>query len=150
MTSINLRLALTLTLALLTPAGTLMAAAEPINSVMSLSLPPGGCRLTIFPDGSGTIHYGAAPWTVRVDADTFDFEHVQSLLLHALKWRAEARSDIEPASVVFPGSSREKFIAGTSFVRDLLERGWAKRLPPQSPWHDDEGHNWIERACAFE
>ncbi|MFH6601817.1 hypothetical protein [Ectopseudomonas khazarica] len=149
MTSIHPRLALALTLALLTPAGTLMATTEPENNVMSLSLPPGGCRLTIFPNGSGTIHYGAAPWTVRVDADTFDFEHVQSLLFHALKWRAEARSGIEPASVVFPGSNKENFIADTSLVHDLLEQGWAKRLPPQSPWHD-EGHNWIERACAFE
>ncbi len=114
-------------------------------------LPHGGCRLTILPDGSGSIHYGAAPWHVRVTAHTFDFgpllQHFQANVMFA-KSLPERRE--EAASAVFPGSSEVKFVSNAPRVRALLQQGWASRLPPSSPaafFEDESAHERVRRAC---
>lgn len=49
---------------------TLLSPLDPAHAqpaaALSVSAPPGGCRLTWLASGTGLIHYGAAPWQVRV------------------------------------------------------------------------------------
>lgn len=116
-------------------------------------LPHGGCRLTIYPDGSGAIHYGAAPRYVRVAARTFDFKSLLPFFQADVQPQAPLAERREgAASVVFPGSSEVKWVHNTPRVRALLEQGWASRLPPPSPsvfFNDESAHDWVRRACDF-
>lgn len=124
---------------------------QPHRSLL-VSLPAGGCTLTILSDGSGRINYGAAPHTVKVAARTFDFDRIaESLSSDSLPWPGSA-VDTVPPSVVLPGSNEPRLVEDASVVRNLLEQGWRARLPPQAISYDHENrqHAWVKRVCAFE
>ncbi|WP_144409178.1 hypothetical protein [Pseudoxanthomonas suwonensis] len=135
---------------LLVSSPTLPVSGGQDNRRLVLSLPAGGCTLMMFPDGSGRIHYGAAPWVVHVAAHTFDFEHaLQSFLPNALPWRARGQSDIELAGVTFPGTNETSLTEDTVLVRSLLEQGWEARLPPETEPDEGKAHARIKGACDF-
>lgn len=140
-------------LVLLLSPGTPPAAEEKQHyGALTVELPHGGCRLTIFPDGSGNIHYGAAPGTVRVAARTFDFDRMLHLLQPDTVPRpARARGSDEVASIVLPGTSEAKPFKDAALVRNLLEQGWTSRRPPGAQFLENEerAHAWIRRTCDF-
>lgn len=121
------------------------------DTSLVVSLPPGGCTLMLFPDGSGNIIYGAAPQTVRVTARTFDFANMLQSLRSKAQRKVGPWDDTPVASVVFADSSEALRVHDTAMVRNLLETGWKSRLPPDERWNASEAaHAWIKRACAFE
>ena len=128
----------------------LPAGEEKMTWRLVLSQTSGGCSLTLFADGSGKLSYGAAPYMVRVATRTFDYEQInRSARLRALPRRTDARSDIEPASVVFYESSVVWYLNDTQWVRGLLEQGWKSRLPPRAGLGEEEEHASIARTCGF-
>ncbi|SBV35252.1 exported hypothetical protein [uncultured Stenotrophomonas sp.] len=136
-------------------ASTAMALArgEAPDTPLIVSLPPGGCTLRVFPDGSGNIHYGAAPRIVRVAAQAFDFGQVLQSLRSRMQGRgAETHGDARPgAGVVFPGTNVAERFDDTALVRSLLETGWKSRLPPAGTWHEnDDAHAVIKGTCGFD
>lgn len=135
---------------LLVSSSTLLASEGQDKRRLVLSSPDAGCTLMMFPDGSGRIYYGAAPWIVHVAAHTFDFEHsLQSFLPNALPWRARGQSDIELAGVTFPGTNETSLTQDTAQVRSLLEQGWEARLPPETGPDEGKAHARIKGACDF-
>jgi len=132
---------------------TALATDEAPNTRLIVSLPPGGCTLLVFPDGSGRIHYGAAPRIVRVAAQAFDFSQVLQSLRSSMQDRdAETHGDAQSiAGVGFPGTNVVERFHDTALARSLLETGWKSRLPPTDQWHDDdEAHAVIGRTCRFD
>ncbi len=131
-------------LALFTTAG----ASEGAGSrPFDLFMPPGECRLTLFPDGSANLHYGAAPWVVRVAPQTFDYSQQLN------RFEQLARQPIDAAgtpdvSLVLPDTSVETRLQDATYVRQLMEQAWQARLPPgnefEQPYPD-----LIRQACRF-
>lgn len=139
-------------LALLTQAPAPCAAESDAGGRFDVSLPMGGCRLTLFPDGSGRIHYGAAPHVASVPPRTFD----HATLLQAFRRdaligmeQAGASDEAATASVVLPDSNIERPLRDSANVRTLLERGWRVRLPPKAGLGPVDAHAWLARACDF-
>jgi len=132
---------------------TALADGEAPNAGLVVSLPPGGCTLLVRPDGSGSIHYGAAPRTVQVAAQAFDFDRVLQSLRESVQGEdAKAPAGTQPgAGVVFPGTNVVRRFDDMALARSLLETGWKSRLPPTDLWHgNDEAHAVIRRTCGFD
>lgn len=132
------------------------AGAWPQRSSFELMLPQGGCRLTIFADGSGSIHYGAAPGSVQIAAGSFDFastlRHFRQDMVGAPE---QASSGTSTPGIVLPGSSRVHPLEDAQRVRALLQQGWTSRLPPEAAssgatFSDADAHAWIRHACGFD
>lgn len=117
-----------------------------------VSLPHGGCSLMIHADGSGVIHYGAAPQAVRVPARSFEFDQVVETLAPALlPWGARASLEAEAAGVVMPGSNHVQSSTDTDTIRRLLDQAWQARLPPDPLRfkHEQQEQAWVKGACGF-
>ena len=115
---------------------------------LSVDMPHGGCRLTIFDHGGGSISYGAMPRSAVVAAGTFDIgEMASSLAAHS---HAQAQVPIRPesGSVSLPGSSELRSIDDASLVRTLLEQAWKARVVPATA-REQEDERWVGDACAF-
>lgn len=132
-------------LALLATAG---ASESDGSRPFDVTLPPGECRLTLFPDGSANLHYGAAPWVVRVAPQTFDF----SPQLHRFEQLARQSMDAAgtpDVGLVLPGTSVEMRLQDAAHVRQLLEQAWRARLPPANEF--EQGYpDLIRQACGFD
>ena len=117
-------------------------------NALTVDMPHGGCRRTVFEKGTGTINYGAMPRSVEVSAGTFNFPELVRLL--RANSRSQASSPIRPdsGSVSLPEFSELRSIEDAILVRELLERGWKARIPPASA-HDHEDHRWVAGACSF-
>lgn len=116
---------------------------------VSVDLPVGGCRLTLFEHGDGVLSFGAAPRWVTVAPGTFVLAQVAAAL--------EARSLAPAAAPIREGagsvsssrsSERLRAIEDTAFVRELLEQAWNARVPAASA-AEHEDHRWVGDACAF-
>ena len=121
---------------------------SPVPAV-SVDLPHGGCRLTIWKDGEASISYGAMPKWVRVAPRTFDFDQIARLL----QARSYPQSDLflrseSAGTLSLPGSQDLRFISDFALVRSLLERAWKARASPAWP-SDNEDYQWVARACSF-
>lgn len=120
------------------------------RKTLQLSLQNNGCRLRILADRSAWIGYGAVPHTAEAAAGRFDVEAlVGPFGARSLPWRPRADRGAPWASVVLPGSKVPRLLHGTTLVRRLLEQAWPLRLSAQSS-RENEQHDWLERACAFE
>lgn len=125
-------------------------AANDVRQALVVSLPQGGCSMAVFPDGSASIFYGAAPRSVRVASNTFHFEQLVDLFQADLMDRQTAISaDTIHASVCLPGTSEVKLVNNHSRVRNLLVQGWQARLPPRAELQEHESYAWVKRACDF-
>ncbi len=132
-------------LALFTTAG----ASEGAGSrPFDLFMPPGECRLTLFPDGSANLHYGVAPWVVRVAPQTFDFTQ-QLHRFEQLARQSMNASDATDVSLVLPDTSVETRLQDAAHVRQLLVRAWQAHLPPANEF--EQGYpDLIRQACGFD
>lgn len=131
------------------PAG---SGSEPQRSLI-LSLPPGGCSLMIHPDGSGVIHFGAAPQSVRVAEGSFDIQQVIGKVSPGLlPWSHRASLASEPARVTLPGGHHSWLSTDTRTIRSLLDQAWQVREAPDvlRLKHERWEQDWVKRACGFE
>lgn len=117
---------------------------------ITVDLPHGGCRLTVWSDGSGVLRYGAAPWGVVVAQGSFD---VLSLA-DSLTERSYLPEDVairtpEEGSVRLPGAEALRFIRDAAFVRGVLMQAWAARTGPAHPGRE-EAVAWVGGACGLE
>lgn len=111
-------------------------------------MPPGECRLTLFPDGSANLHYGVAPWVVRVAPQTFDY----SQQLHRFEQLARQPMDAAgtpDVSLVLPDTSVETRLQDAAHVRQLMEQAWRARLPPSNEF-EQPYPDLIRQACRFD
>ncbi len=146
------------------PPGTacLAAAGDHSSIVISVSLPSGGCRLTVSDDGRAHIGYGAMPRWILVKDGHFDF----AKLLASPGEKAVPHNRIESSkdgmgAVAFLGSGGiVQYIENAGFVRELLRSVWDNRIPPgQIPLERGgyfgaerlrEDCRWVAKACAFD
>nr|WP_293249742.1 hypothetical protein [Panacagrimonas sp.] len=130
-------------------AAMLLALSPHANAdALSVDLPHGGCRLTIFDDGGGSIGYGAMPRSAVVPPGTFDIRDVASSL--AAHSHAQDQVPIRPqsGSVSLPGASELRSIQDAPRVRALLEQAWEARVVPATA-REQEDERWVGDACAF-
>lgn len=119
------------------------------HAQVTVDLPVGGCRLTIFEHGDGALSFGAAPRWVAVAPGTFVLADVAAAL--------ETRS-LPPSATPTPQGSGSvslsrssellRRIDDTGFVRGLLAQAWNARIPPASA-AEQEDHRWVGDACGF-
>ena len=128
-------------------AGTLLVATHG-GAALSVDMPHGGCRLTVFENGSGTITFGAMPRWIRAPAGAFQFAELAQLL--ESNSHPQARMPITPerGSVSLRANAELRAIEDAALVRQLLEKAWSARLPPASG-REQEDNQWVGRACKF-
>jgi hypothetical protein len=134
---------------------TLLSPLDPAHAqpaaALSVSAPPGGCRLTWLASGTGLIHYGAAPWRVRVAPDSFRFDALVAQLREASYAQSDRANHGDIVGTVsLPGSTELRFIDDASVLPPLLERAWAARLAPAAPFESKAHHHQIASACGFQ
>jgi hypothetical protein len=118
---------------------------------LSVDMPHGGCRLSIWKDGQAWIAYGSMPRRVAVTPGTFDFDRVADLL-RAKSYAPDDRpfDGQRVGTVALPGPEAEglRRIEDAGWVRSLLDRAWKARMAPSrdSPAED---HGWVAEVCAF-
>ena len=118
------------------------------SGAFEVIMPPGECRLTLFPDGSANIHYGAAPWVVRVAPQTFDYSQ-QLYRFEQLALQRREPGVTPDVSLMLPGTSLETRLQDAAHVRQLLERAWQARLPSSNEF--EQGYpDLIRQACRFD
>jgi hypothetical protein len=116
---------------------------------VSVDMPHGGCRLSIWKDGQASISYGSMPRWVSVTPGTFDFDQVIGLL-HSRSYPQGDRpfDNQSVGTVALPGSEALRRIDDVGLVRSLLEKAWKARMAPtrDSP---AEHYDWVAKVCAF-
>jgi len=125
------------------------AARETPMSAVSVDMPHGGCRLSIWKDGQASISYGSMPRWVRVIPGTFDFEQMIGLLRFRSYPQGDRSYDSQSVgTVALPGSEPLRRIDDVGLVRSLLEKAWKARMAPirDSAVQD---HAWVAKVCAF-
>jgi len=118
--------------------------------VVSVDMPHGGCRLSVWKDGQASISYGSMPRWIGVTPGTFDFDRMAG----ALRSRSYPQGDGRPldgpsaGTVALPGSDALRRIDDVDWVRALLEEAWKARMTPprDSP---SEDRDWIAKVCSF-
>lgn len=116
---------------------------------VSVDMPHGGCRLSIWKDGQASISYGAMPRWVRVAPGTFDFGHVTGLLRSRSHPQDERPLDRPPGgTVALPDSQALRRIDDVALFRSLLDTAWKARMAParDSPAED---HGWVAKVCGL-
>lgn len=117
---------------------------------VSVDMPHGGCRLSLWKDGQASISYGAMPKWVRVSPGTFDFER----MIELLRSRSSPQGDDRPydgpsaGTVALPGSEALRRIDDVGLVRSLLEKAWKARMVPSRD-STVEDRDWIAKICSF-
>lgn len=133
---------------MLTALGAALIAMTPGITALSVDMPHGGCRLTVFQDGAGSIAFGAMPRSVEVPAGTFDF----AKLVHSLEATSHLQTEVpihsDVGSVSLPDAAKLRSITDAKLVRRLLEHGWSARISPPDP-RAEEDHRWVSDACSF-
>ena len=120
----------------------------PVPAV-SVDLPHGGCRLTIWKDGEASISYGSTPKWVRVAPRTFDFDQIVRLLqARSYPLKELSLRNKSAGTLSLPRSQDLRFIDDSALIRSLLERAWKARAAPEWP-NDNEDYQWVARACSF-
>lgn len=118
-------------------------------SAVSVDMPHGGCRLSIWKDGQASISYGSMPRWVRVSPQTFDFDHVIRLLRVKSHAQGDRPFDSQSVgSVALPGSKALRQIDDVDLVRSLLEKAWKARMAPRQD-SQVEDYDWLAKACRF-
>lgn len=116
---------------------------------ISVDMPHGGCRLSIWKDGQASISYGSMPRWVSVTPGTFDFDHVTGLLRSRSYPQGDRPLDSQSVgTVALPGSEALRRIDDVGLVRPLVGKAWKARMAPtrDSPAED---HDWVARGCSF-
>jgi hypothetical protein len=120
----------------------------PVPTV-SVDMPHGGCRLSIWKDGQASISYGSMPKWVSVTPGTFDFDQVIGLLRSRSYPQDDRPFDSQSTgTVALPGSEGLRRIDYVGLVRSLLEKAWKARIAPRRDW-PAEDHDWVAKVCAF-
>ncbi len=113
-----------------------------------VDMPSGGCNLTVWQDGSASIHYGAMPRWIHSAAGTFEFGQ----LVIDLRRRSYVQSIPAPGNsdgtVSLPMSEDLLTISDKEFVRSLLKHAWKSRACPKTP-QDAEDYDWVSKACSL-
>ena len=117
-------------------------------SPLSVDMPHGGCRLTVFENGGGTITFGAMPRWITVQVGTYDYLELWRLLRASSYPQAQVPIRPESGSVSLSNGSDLRSIEDKPLVRRLLERGWKARIPPASA-DEEEDHRWVSDACSL-
>ena len=116
---------------------------------LSVSMPHGGCNLTVWPDGGASIYFGAMPRRVSVAPGTFSFERlVESLRAKSYPQSARTAAKDEVGTLSLPGNESLLFIDDLELVRSLLDLGWKARLVPTTPL-EVENYAWVSNACSL-
>jgi len=117
---------------------------------VSVDMPQGGCRLSLWKDGQASISYGAMPRWVRVTPGTFDFERMIELLRSRLSPQGDDRpyDGLSAGTVALPGSEALRRIDDVAWVRSLLEQAWKARMAPSRD-SSAEDRDWIAKVCSF-
>jgi hypothetical protein len=131
-------------------AVSLGAIAQQGNDVsLSVDMPSGGCRLTVQPNGSASIYFGAMPRRVNAAPGTFSFEQlVASLRAKSYPQSARNATEHRVGSLSLPGNESLLFIDDYELVRSLLDLGWKARVIPTTPY-EVENYAWVSSACAL-
>jgi hypothetical protein len=124
-------------------------ARAPQMPAVSVDMPHGGCRLSIWKDGRASISYGSMPKWVRVTPGTFDFDHVTGLLRFRSYPQGDRSFDSQSTgTVALPGSNALRRIDDVGLVRSLLEKAWKARMAPTRNL-PAEDYDWVATVCSF-
>jgi hypothetical protein len=124
---------------------------QSVDTSFTVGMHSGGCTLTVERDGGGHITYGSMPKFVHVSPGTFEFA---ALLAHFRRHAVE-QSAVDPRSdslgeVLLPESGGVvRYYRDTTFIRELLDKGWRSRLAPRKGLGAREDHEWVARACKL-
>lgn len=144
----SLGLTAALGLALVALFGSVQAQ-QVVVTALSVDMPHGGCRLSIWKDGQASISYGSMPRRVRVIPGTFDFDRVADLL-RIKSYQPDDRPFDGPStgSVALPGSQALRWVDDMGWVRSLLQQAWKARIAPASD-SAVEDHHWVAQTCSL-
>ena len=132
--------------------GSAAAAAEPDEALperLTLGYPAGGCWLGIGKDGRARLAFGAAPHTVAVRPDSFDYPAlVAAIRARLLPLGQTIPAGTSVAAVTLGADSRVRFLHDTQFAQEMLQRAWGARVLIGLP-REQESMDWVGRACGF-
>lgn len=118
---------------------------EPAAPVAIVSMPHGGCRLSVYGDGSGTLAYGATAAWIETERGALDpVAIVRELRTVARPEPADGLRERPPGSVQFGSDGQLLWFSDRDFVR----RNVAIALAHAKPARMESTHlARIEQAC---